>query len=315
MKKILLSCFFLVACTVLFTAQSFAAVVDLVEIEGNRRVPSSTFLKYTVRPGTEFDMEAVDKSIKDIFATDLVSDVQVDMSVDDDRLILTYIVKEKPYVGRVYFEGNSNVKERYLLEDLIPMEGEIINNGKIEANIKQIIATYNDERYYAATVKANIEERDDNTVDIVFSIDEGPEARIYTINFIGNNFYNRKKLRKIISTNEKGFFSWLTGSGKLKKEELGIDVERIKNEYMKEGYVNIRVGDPDVELDDNKKKITLTFRIDEGSRYKIKSIEFSGQKHRTERELASVVKLNSGDWFNVEEFQNDIKNRLRFCEH
>lgn len=315
LKKLFIN-FFFSALILTFAANSYAAVIDLIKIEGNRRVPSETFLRYTVKAGEEFDMNKVSASIKEIFATDLVVDVQVDMRVDDDKLTLVYMIKEKPYVNKVYLEGNINVRETYIREDMISMEGQILDRAKIEENINKIISVYHDEKYYSVSVKADIEDRNNNAVDVFFRIEEGPEARIYDIVFSGNSFFSRKELMKMLSTKEKGFFSWLTGSGKLKQELIEVDVEKIRGEYMKKGFIKVRVGEPEVLVsDDKKKRITLTFRIEEGERFKINTIAFSGNKHRTDKELETVTVLKPGDWFNVEEFQNDIKRLTdRFTE-
>lgn len=308
--------FFFSALIFLFTATSYAVVIDAVKIEGNRRIPSETFLRHTVKVGQDFDMSKISSSIKEIFTTDLVVDVQVEMKLDDDKLTLVYLIKEKPYVNKVYLEGNINVKEHYITEDMLPMEGQILDRVKVEENIAKIIKVYHDEKYYTATVTADIEDRNDNTVDVFFRIEEGPEARVYDIVFEGNDFFTKKELLKTIATKEKGFFSWLTGSGKLKQEVLALDVERIRGEYMKKGFIRARIGQPEVVIaDEKKKKLTLVFPIYEGERFKIDSVEFEGNKHRTDRELEDVLVLKSGDWFNVEEFQKDI-GRLtdRFTE-
>jgi outer membrane protein insertion porin family len=305
LRKLFLTFFFSIL--ILTAGISNAAVIDLVTIEGNRKVPSSTFLRYTVKAGEEFDMSKISDSIKSIFATELVSDVQVDMRVDDDKLVIAYIITERPYVNRVYLEGNVKMKERYILEDMIPMEGMIFDRAKVEENVTKIINVYNDEKYYSASIVADVEARNDNMVDIFYRIDEGPEARVYEIVFPGNEFFTQKQLLKMLHTKEKGFWSWITGSGKLKKEMVAADVEKIKSEYFKKGYINARVGEPTVTVGDNKKKLVLSFPINEGDRYKIDQVSFSGNKHRTNEELEAVTLLKQDDWFNLEEFQNDIK--------
>jgi len=300
--------FFFIILICLYAANSFAAVVDAVEVEGNRRVPTSTILKYTVSPGEEFDLAAVDNSIKNLFSADIITDVKVDMRLADDRLVLVYIVVEKPYVNNVHFNGNVDVKSRLLEEELIPMKGSILDSKKVEANLKLILDKYHDEKYYSAEVKAEIENRGNNTVDVVYSINEGVEAKIYEIKILGNEFFTRKEILKEIETSEKGFWSWVTGSGKLKKSELAVDMEKIKAKYLKEGFANVQVGEPRVELSEDKKKITLTLLINEGDRFKVAEVEFEGYEHIELETLKKAAVLKTGDWFDIEQFQNDVKS-------
>jgi len=299
--------FFFIALIFLFTANAFAATIDAVEVEGNRRVPTETILKYAVEPGEEFSMADIDNSIKNLFSADIITDVKVDMRVDDDRLVIVYMVKEKPYVSNVIFNGNSELKTSLLEEELVPMKGQILDNRKVEANIQMIREKYHDERFYSVSINVDIEEKENNSVDVVYLIDEGVEARIYNINIIGNKHFKRKEILKEIETSEKGFWSWLTGSGKLKKSQLAIDMDKIQGMYLREGYAKVQVGEPRINISENHKKIDLTIVIEEGKRYKVGDVNFEGYKAVKLDKLKEAVKLKTGDWFNVEKYQDDIK--------
>lgn len=299
--------FFFIALIVLYAASSYAATIDAVEVQGNRRVPTATILKYTVQPGEEFSLPAVDNSIKNLFSADIVTSVNVDLRVADDRLVLVYIVKEKPYVNKVYFTGNVAVKTHTLEDQITPMAGQLLDSKKVEANQRAIEEKYHDEKYYSVDVKPDIENRGNNSVDVVYSITEGVEAKIRKITIEGNKFFSRKQILKQMETSEKGFWSFLTGSGKLKKSQLKTDIEKVKGMYLKDGFGKVQIGEPRITLSKDKKKIHLTLVIKEGPRYKVGSIKFKGYKHVSLEELRKSVKLKTGDWFNVETYQDDIK--------
>lgn len=299
--------FFFIALIFLFAANSFAAVIDAVQVEGNRRVPTSTILKYAVTPGDEFNMADIDSSIKNLFSADIITDVKVDMRLNDDRLVIVYMVKEKPYVNSVIFNGNVEVKSRLLDETVIPMVGQILDSKKVEANVQIIRDKYHDEKYYSVDVKAELAERENNTVDVVFLINEGVEARITELKIVGNKHFKRKEILKQIETSEKGFWSFFTGSGKLKKSELDVDMDKIKAMYLRDGYAKVQIGEPRIELSENKKKIKLTLAIEEGPRFKVAEVAYEGNKAVAVDKLQNVTKLKTGDWFNVETFQDDIK--------
>lgn len=293
---------------VFIAANVFAASIDSVVISGNRRVPTATLQKYVVKEGSEFNVAEVDASVKSLFASGYVTDVKVDMQVNDDRLVLVYNITEKPFINKVYFNGNIEVKSRVLEETITPMDGKLLDNKKVEANLQLIQEKYADERFYSAKITAEIEEKGNNSVDVVYSINEGKEAKIVDITLIGNKFYKKKEILKEIETSKKGFWSWLSGSGKLKKSELKIDMEKIKAMYLKEGFAKVAVAEPEVRLSDDKKKIYVTIKIDEGTRYKVSTIEFEGYKSTDLDKLNKSVKLKTGDWFNIERFQEDIKS-------
>jgi len=299
--------FFFIALIFLYAANSFAAVIDAVEVEGNRRVPTSTILKYAVESGDEFNMADIDNSIKNLFSAGIITDVKVDMRLSDDRLVIVYMVKEKPYVNSVIFNGNVEIKSRVLEDEIIPMSGQILDSKKVEANLQVLQDKYHDDKFYSVEIKAEVEDRGNNSVDVVYLINEGVEARIRKIDIVGNKHFKRKEILKEIETSEKGFWSWISGSGKLKKSELAIDMEKIRAMYLREGYAKVQIGEPRITLSDDKKKIQLTITIDEGERYKVGDIEFEGYKSVSLDDIKAATILKTGDWFNVEAFQDDVK--------
>jgi outer membrane protein insertion porin family len=301
------SYFFFIA-LILFSFNALAATIDSVEIKGNRRVPTATIQKYTVKEGAEFDLGAVDKSIKDLIASGLITDATVDMKVDDDRLVLVYLISEKPYINNVYFNGNSEIKARILEETITPMSGQLLDSKKVEANQQLIQEKYADEKFYSAKITAEVEDRGNNSVDVVYSIDEGVQAKIYDLKIVGNKFFKSKQILGEIETSKKGFWSWLSGSGKLKKAQLREDLEKIRAMYLKEGFARVQIGEPDIVITDDKKKIYVTLKINEGIRYKVANVEFGGYEHATLDELKRASTLKTGDWFNVETYQNNIKS-------
>lgn len=297
-----------VAFLIVFAAQGlFAATIDVVKVEGNRRIPASTILKNAVKPGSEFDMNAIDSSVKKIFESGMIIDVKVDMNVDDDKLTLTYIVMEKPYVNKVYIEGNSEIREDTIRDAIVGLENQLLDRRKIEANLKKIEEVYNKENFYASKVKSDVEERGNNTVDVIFSVEEGPEASIQKINFYGNDFYETDDLMDEMETNEEGFFSFLSGSGKLVRDQLDNDIAKLYRLYRNNGFAKVQIGEPEVILDESKKNITLAVRIIEGKRYRMGKIAFEGNKQKTTEELESVVTLKTGEFFNHDKFTKDIE--------
>lgn len=298
----------LIICLIFFlSASAFATQIDRVKIIGNKRVPEYKIKQYTLNEKSEFDLEKIDNSIKKLYETGLFLNVIVDLEVEKDEIILIYKVDEKPFVNKIYFEGNSEISEESLKEKLTIKEGEPFDKIKIEATIKDIRKKYQEENFFNVRIDYDIEERENNSVDLIFSIDEGKEAKVYKIEILGNNFYKDKEIKKLLETNEKGFFSWITGSGKLVSEELALDRERIRAHYLNNGFMRVQVAEPEIIYNDDKTKITLIFRIVEGERYKIDSISVKGNEHIDKNTLLERVSLKPGDYFSSEKFQKDIE--------
>jgi len=291
-----------------FSTAAFATQIDKVKIIGNKRVPESKIKQYTVTEKSEFDLEKIDTSIRKLYETGLFLNIIVELEVENDEIVVIYKVDEKPFVNKIYFEGNSEISEESLKEKLTINEGEPFDKRKIEATIKEIRKKYQEENFFNVRIDYDIEERENNSVDLIFSIDEGKEAKVYKIEILGNKFYKDKVIKKLLETDEKGFFSWLTGSGKLVSEELALDRERIRAHYLNNGFMRVQVADPEIIYNDDKTKITLIFRVVEGARYKIDNINVKGNVHIDEKTLLERSTLKPGDYFSSEKFQKDIES-------
>lgn len=301
MKKVLITLMLFLCGTV------FSATIDLVKISGNKRVPDLKILQYTVKQGSEFDLEEIDKSIRNLYQTGLFLNVSADLEIEDSMVVLVYNVSEKPFIHKIYFEGNDEISEESLREKLTINEGEVFDKGKIESTIKELRAKYQDENFFNVKITYDIEERENNSVDLIFSIDEGKEAKVYRIEILGNEFYSDKKIKKTMETDEKGFFSWLTGSGKLVSDEIALDRERIRALYLNSGFMRVQVSEPEIVYNEDKTRITLKIRIVEGERYKVDSVNIKGNVHIDEETLLNRVTLKKGEYFSSEKFQKDIE--------
>lgn len=300
MRRLIVILFILIA-----HVSAFAVEIDRVEVSGNRRVPSEQILKHAVAAGTEFDLDQIDASIKKLYQTGLYLDVKVDMELNTE-LVLVYMIKEKPVINDVFFQGNDELKDKALTEKIPLKTGNNFNKKLIEATVVAIQAAYEEENFFNVEIRYEIEYRKNNSVDLVFTIEEGKEAKVEKINFYGVTGFTEKKIKKIIQTEEKGFFSWFSGSGTLKRGDLALDKERLRGLYMSNGYVRAQIAEPEVTMNEKKTKIFITFRVEEGHQYYVNKIEFKGNVHRTTEELVETTDLKKEMLFNGEMYHNDI---------
>lgn len=299
MKKVIL---------VLLLSVSFcyAVEIDKVIIKGNKRVDFKRISGLLMQENEEFDLKRVDESIKKLYETGLFLSISAELEAENSKIILVYNLTEKPFISGVYFEGNSEISEEKLLEKVSLKANQPLDKNQIEATIKIIRDKYEEENFYNVKINYDIEEKGNNSADVIFSIQEGKQAKVRKINFFGNKFYKDKEIKRIIETNTKGFFSWLTGSGKLKSDELEMDRERIRSLYLNNGFMKMKVAEPEVIFNDDKTRITLNFRIDEGERYKISDISFDGNVHIESKKLSSILSLKPENFFSSDKYQKDI---------
>ena len=91
--------------------------------------------------------------------------------------------------------------------------------------------------------------------------------------------------------------SLITDAGILHKEELANDVKRLKELYSNKGYLDVQVGTPSVELNEDKEFFTVTFRILEGRPYTVRTVRYEGNTVFDDEELEQNSLIQPDDVF------------------
>ena len=173
-------------------AQATGVAIRRVTVEGNQRIEPATIASYLqVGPGDTFDPERIDMSIKTLFATGLFSDVQIEQRGTD----LVVIVSENPIINRVIFEGMRTLDEEDLEDEVQARPRSVFTPARAQADVQRILDVYRRNGRFAAQVTPQVRELDQNRVDLIFEVDEGPVTGIRDINFIGNSEFSDRRLR------------------------------------------------------------------------------------------------------------------------
>ena len=276
-------------------------------VKGNRRIETAAIMNVLkLKEGDQLDMEKVDSDIRAIYDLGRFRDVRAETEPGDAGLTLTYRVKEKQIVREINVEGSKAIKEEKIREAIELKTGSVFNPkelAKSAANVKKLFA---DEGYYLADVATTTIKKSDAEVRVVFRITEGEKILIKTIRFEGNDAFPAKKLKKVMETKEKWFLSWITGAGTYKEDSLKNDANLIADFYLNNGYANVKVGEPKVELSPDKKGLIVTFGITEGDQFKVGSIGFKGDLLEGEDELKGKIKLKTGEVFDRSKLRDDV---------
>ncbi len=121
-----------------------------VRIAGNVRVEEDGIrLHLKNRPGTVFDSALVEQDVKAIYRMGFFDDVQAEMSGEG---ILTYTVKEKPYVREVKIQGNSQVARDKIETALGVGARTILDRPKLAEGIDKIRKLYTEQGFVNARI-------------------------------------------------------------------------------------------------------------------------------------------------------------------
>ena len=294
-------------------APSPAITVKSIDIRGNRRVDRSTVMFYLklgegkAYTNTEL-VERVREDVRTIYGLGFFRDVRVDVEPFEGGLRVIFHVVEKPTISSVNIQGNVNVDSEKVRERITVKSQTIVNEATIKESVRNLRKLYQEQGYYFARVEAILKDGSSNTVALTFLVDEGESVRIETITFRGNESVSRKDVLSSMEMNEWGIFSFITGSGIFREDELQKDLVRIRVLYESRGFLNVQVGQPIIREDRARGWLNITVPISEGFVYKVGKIELRGGEDVVPpEELRGKMDLYSGDVFNRTLLLRDVQ--------
>ena len=278
-----------------------------VQVEGNRRVETSTILAVVgAEAGSEVSLEDIDRDIQAIFKLGRFKNVEADISQKGGTYILTYRVEERPLVRQINFSGNKELPRETFEAALTFKAPGLYDPVKVQNSLEAFRRKYHEAGYYAAEITSDVHINDKLEAFVTFLIKEGEIILIKKILFKGNTVFSDRQLKKVMETKEKWFLSWIFERGTYNKEIALIDRERIADQYFNEGYIDVKVSEPKVLLSGDKESLFLTFDIDEGSQYRAGRIDIEGDLIVDKEELRKKIILNEGDVFSRKKVRESV---------
>ena len=275
-----------------------------IRVRGTQRIEPGTVLSYiSIRPGDPYDEQAVDRSLKALFATGLFADVKINW----DGSVLTINVVENPIINRIVFEGESKVTEKDLTKEVQLKPRQVFTRAKVQGDVQRIIELYRRNGKFAATVDPEIIQRPQNRVDLIFSINEGPTTGVARISFIGNKVFDDATLKGQIATEESAWWKFLSSNDNYDPDRLTFDREQLRRFYLKNGYADFRVVSAVAELSPDRRDFYITFTVDEGPLYKFGKITINSKiRELYPASLRPLVPIVPGRTYNAELIDKSI---------
>ena len=273
--------------------------VSQIEVDGLQRVERETVLSYlNVEQGSSVSQEYLNSSMKRLFETGLFADVNIDARGNG---VLAVKVVENPVINMRVFDGNDKVDDTLLESEVQLKSGSIYNIAKVQDDVQRILEVYKRSGRYATVVEPKIIKRDQNRVDLVYEISEGPTAAISKVNFIGNHHYSDDDLQSEIMSKESRWYRLFSSSENYDPEKTNYDKELLRRFYLKRGYADFRVLSAVAELSPDKKSFVVTYVLDEGPRYKLEDVRIQSMiKDVDVAALSGQVQQEKGDWYNAD---------------
>jgi len=286
-----------------------------IEVSGNRRVAKDDVLSYLKeKPNQPFKLDTLTSDVRALWDAGFFDDIEVDLTRRDNGVTIRFLVRERPNIKSVEFEGNEEIEADKLTEAIEVKPNTILSVPAVRRSVQKIKDAYAEKGYFLADVEFTIEPQRDNEVIVRFKIAEHQPVTVRRITFIGNEHVPDNELREAMQTGQGSLFSFGSG-GPFRQDMFERDVLMLSALYYDKGYMSVQIGTPRVMLTPDREGIEITLVIHEGPRFKIRQLkvyERDNDGNEIEplggrRALRLMIQAKSGDWFNRAEIIKDLQ--------
>lgn len=275
-----------------------------IRVEGLQRIESATVITYLgLKPGDNFSTVEISNGLKNLFATGFFADVK--LLRQGNTLIVNVI--ENPVISKVLFEGNDRIDSKDLEKEIELKPRSIYSRDKVQTDVKRILDIYRRSGRYNAVIDPKIIKQDQNRVNLVYEITEGPIAKVEKIRFIGNENFDTKTLRKAVRTEETTWWNFLSDNDKYDSDRLQFDQELLRRFYTTEGFADFQVKSANAELSDEHDAFYLTFVIEEGPQYTFGEVKIVNElEGKNKPDLSPSITTKKDDIYDSSKVESSI---------
>ena len=306
--------------------------VDQIRVIGNRRIPKETILaRLFTHPGDTYDPTSIERDFNSLWNTGYFEDLRIEREDTEKGIILNVFVRERPTIREINYKGNNSVSTSDILDRFkkekvgLSVEGQFdpTKIARAEAVLRALLAEHG---HQFAIIKPEVKTIPPASVQVNFNIKEGPVVKVGEIHFTGNQHLSGLYLRRAMKNLKpigipysivfENLFAKTYDASKLEE-----DTERVRQAYRDKGYSNAAVEQPQTQIRDegglnwftfrpNKgKRIDILMPIEEGGRYRLGNITFTGNKAVTNvRALRGTFAIKDGEWFNATAISKGLEN-------
>ena len=248
----------------------------------------------------EIPGQKLTKAIQKLWDQGLFDDVQILISNQYKfKLDLVIKLKERPKLSKFSFRGVKKGEVSDLKEQIGLVRGKVITDH-LKIRIDNVISFYmQDKGFHNTSVDIIIKEDTSfsNGQSMIIKVDKGDKVKLETINFAGLESLKEGKARRLFKeTKEKKWWRFWKAS-KYIKSNFEADKNALIAHYHNLGYKDAKiVSDSVISIDSTLMKLSI--RIDEGNKYYIRKVTFSGNTKYEDSTLHAILGLKRGTVYN-----------------
>jgi outer membrane protein insertion porin family len=276
--------------------------IEEITVSGLKSFNKQTVITYTgLRKGQKVRIpgEQISGIINKLWKLDLFSDINFYLTnVEGNKASLEIVIEELPTLSEYKIIGLKKSKIETIVSETELKKGKKITQNFIKTTKNYIVNKYKKDGFL--NTKVSIEVKPDS-IDLNFSnmliyVDLGDRVKIDEINFIGNEIFKSKKLKKKMKNTKTKLLGRFWKKSKYIEKDYKEDLTSILDFYKEKGYRDARISKDTVIID--KKNIKLDLNIEEGNKYYFGKISFLGNTVYSDNQLSRRLGLFTGDTYN-----------------
>jgi outer membrane protein insertion porin family len=281
-----------------------SAVKKTIEIRGNERIDEETIFSYLDISGLKNKSpKALQDSIKKLYESDLF----LESKIYDEKGKIIIEVTENPIVSDIKIVGNKKMEDDALQSELSLKKRAIFTKAKLQNDLKRINELYLKSGRFLTKIDPKIIQKEQNRVEIIFEIFEGPKAKIGEIYFVGNEAFPDIDLLDEISTKKSKWWKFLSSSDTYDSDRTEFDKEKLRRFYGSRGYADFSTISSIAQITPEKDKFFITFLLEEGIKYNIGEINIINHVEKfDEKILEKEILIKKGKIYNSDLIEKTV---------
>ncbi len=294
-------------------------LIEKIVITGNKRIGEDVILpKIKSKAGDFLEYKKLNEDLKNLYKLGYFENIEIITEEGEKGITVVFKVQERESIKEITFKGIKEAKKEDLAKIIEMKPGDIPTPEKVNKALENLKAYYEQLGFHGTEINLKTEKVSPTQVNLVFEIKEGKKKYIKKIEFVGNKAFSEKDLKSYLSVSEKSLFSPITKYTRYltapfltePKAEPGVyniaylyrDLGKIETAYKNKGYLEIKIGEPQVIEEEDG--VVIKILLEEGPQYKVAEVEII-QDLFPPTEVLKKLKIQPGRVFSLEDYKND----------
>lgn len=286
-------------------AKKPVSAIEII-VKGNERIDNETIAAYV--PSNRLpSKDEIDRALKKLYESDLFLEAKI--YTESKKVIIE--VKENPIVSEIKFVGNKKIEDDALQGETALKKRSVFTKFKLQSDLKRISEIYLKSGRFLTKIEPKIIPKDQNRVEVIFDITEGPKAQIADIIFIGNAAFSDADLLDEVSTKKTKWYKFFSSGDVYDSDRIEFDKEKLRRFYGSKGYADFAVPTSTAQILPSKDKFYITFLLEEGIKYNLGEINIINHVEKFDEKLLNkAILIKQGKVYNSDLIDKTVEKMV-----